>query len=147
MSVKEYSLKFTKLTKYAPTLISKSRGRMNKFVMGCLVWLNQSIVLQFYIMLWISIDSWCITNKLRRPSIERWIGMGRELSRMNQVNLSLRSGFTINALPWWARIGCTTQIPDDGVEVALLLRGLDVPRVENNIWVIVLPVQVCVLYV
>ena len=34
MSVKEYSLKFTQLTKYAPTLVSYSRTRINKFVMG-----------------------------------------------------------------------------------------------------------------
>jgi len=34
MSVKEYSLKFTQLSKYAPTLVANSRARMNKFVMG-----------------------------------------------------------------------------------------------------------------
>ena len=34
MSLKEYSLKFTQLSKYAPTLVSYSRERINKFVMG-----------------------------------------------------------------------------------------------------------------
>ncbi|XP_049356980.1 uncharacterized protein LOC125821605 [Solanum verrucosum] len=34
MSVKEYSLKFTQLSKYAPTLVANSRARMNKFVIG-----------------------------------------------------------------------------------------------------------------
>ncbi|XP_049349486.1 uncharacterized protein LOC125814080 [Solanum verrucosum] len=34
MSVKEYGLKFTKLCKHAPTLVSVSRATMNKFVMG-----------------------------------------------------------------------------------------------------------------
>uniref|UniRef100_M1DIB8 Gag-pol polyprotein n=1 Tax=Solanum tuberosum TaxID=4113 RepID=M1DIB8_SOLTU len=32
--MKEYSLKFTQLSKYAPTLVANSRARMNKFVMG-----------------------------------------------------------------------------------------------------------------
>ena len=34
MSVKEYSLKFTQLSKYAPTLVADSRAKMNKFVIG-----------------------------------------------------------------------------------------------------------------
>ncbi|KAK4733632.1 hypothetical protein R3W88_007893 [Solanum pinnatisectum] len=34
MSVKEYSLKFTQLSKYASILVANSRARMNKFVMG-----------------------------------------------------------------------------------------------------------------
>ena len=32
--MKEYSLKFTQLSKHAPTLVANSRARMNKFVMG-----------------------------------------------------------------------------------------------------------------
>ncbi|KAH0716653.1 hypothetical protein KY290_012914 [Solanum tuberosum] len=34
MSVKEYGLKFTQLSKHAPTLVLDSRATMNKFVMG-----------------------------------------------------------------------------------------------------------------
>ncbi|XP_069152784.1 uncharacterized protein [Solanum lycopersicum] len=34
MSVQEYSLKFTQLSKYAPTMVAIPRDRMNKFVMG-----------------------------------------------------------------------------------------------------------------
>ncbi|XP_049406260.1 uncharacterized protein LOC125869904 [Solanum stenotomum] len=34
MSVKKYALKFTQLSKYAPTLVADSRAKMNKFVMG-----------------------------------------------------------------------------------------------------------------
>ena len=34
MSVKDYSLKFTQLSKYDPTLLDNSRARMNNFVMG-----------------------------------------------------------------------------------------------------------------
>ncbi|KAH0636060.1 hypothetical protein KY290_036462 [Solanum tuberosum] len=34
MSVKEYALKFTQLSKYAPTIVADSRDKMNKFVMG-----------------------------------------------------------------------------------------------------------------
>ena len=34
MSVQEYSLKFTELSKYAPTTVANPRARMNKFVMG-----------------------------------------------------------------------------------------------------------------
>lgn len=33
MNVKEYPLKFTQLSKYAPTLVANSRDRINKFVM------------------------------------------------------------------------------------------------------------------
>ena len=33
MSVQEYSLKFTQLSKYAPTMVVDPRARMNKFVM------------------------------------------------------------------------------------------------------------------
>lgn len=34
MSVKEYSLKFTKLSKHTPTTVVDSRYQMNKFIMG-----------------------------------------------------------------------------------------------------------------
>ena len=34
MSVLEYSLKFTELTKYAPSLVSDPKDKMNCFVMG-----------------------------------------------------------------------------------------------------------------
>ena len=34
MRVKEYSLKFTKLSMYAPTMVADSRAKMNKFVIG-----------------------------------------------------------------------------------------------------------------
>ena len=34
ISVQEYSLKFTQLSKYAPTMVANPRDRMNKFVMG-----------------------------------------------------------------------------------------------------------------
>ena len=33
MSVQEYSLKFTQLSKYAPTLVANLKARMNKFLM------------------------------------------------------------------------------------------------------------------
>ena len=34
MNVKEYSLKFTQLSTYAPTMVADSRAKMNKFVLG-----------------------------------------------------------------------------------------------------------------
>ena len=34
MSVKDYSLKFTQLSKCAPIVVANSRARINKFVMG-----------------------------------------------------------------------------------------------------------------
>ena len=34
MSVQEYSLKFTLLCKYSPTMVANPRSWMNKFVMG-----------------------------------------------------------------------------------------------------------------
>jgi len=35
MSTKEYALKFTQLSKYAPSLIANSRIEKSKFVFGC----------------------------------------------------------------------------------------------------------------
>ena len=37
----DYSLKFTKLPKYAPTLVIDRRARMNKFVMGVYSYVEQ----------------------------------------------------------------------------------------------------------
>ena len=34
MSVQEYSLKFTQLSKYDPIVVANPRARLNKFVMG-----------------------------------------------------------------------------------------------------------------
>ena len=34
MSLKEYSINFTQLSKHAPTMVANSRAKMNKFVMG-----------------------------------------------------------------------------------------------------------------
>lgn len=34
LSVKEYALKFTQLSKYAPTIVAYSRAKMNKFLIG-----------------------------------------------------------------------------------------------------------------
>ena len=34
MSVQEYSLKFTQLSKYTPTMVANPRTRMNRFVIG-----------------------------------------------------------------------------------------------------------------
>ena len=34
ITVKEYSLKFTQLSKHAPTMVADSKAKMNKFVMG-----------------------------------------------------------------------------------------------------------------
>ena len=40
MSVKEYSLKFTQLARYAPHVVADSRSRMSKFVS----WLSGRVV-------------------------------------------------------------------------------------------------------
>lgn len=34
MSVKEYALKFTQLSKYAPTMVADSRDKMSRFMSG-----------------------------------------------------------------------------------------------------------------
>ena len=34
MSVREYALKFTQLSKYAPSMVADSRDKMSKFVLG-----------------------------------------------------------------------------------------------------------------
>lgn len=41
MSVKNYSLKFFHISKYALALVEKSRARMNKFVMGMPDWVEK----------------------------------------------------------------------------------------------------------
>ena len=40
MKVKEYSLKFTQLTRYAPHVVADSRAKMSKFTLG----VNDSMV-------------------------------------------------------------------------------------------------------
>ena len=71
---------------------------------------------------------------------------------MNQVNLSLRRGFTINILPWRARIWFLIKILKEGAEVALLMRYLSVLHVERNTresvllaWMVVLDVVIKVI--
>ena len=44
MTVKEYSLKFTQLSKHAPTLVDDLRAMMNRLVMGCIAWWRESVV-------------------------------------------------------------------------------------------------------
>ena len=41
MSVKEYSLKFIQLSKYAPSMVANPRSRMNKFVTGVSSWVEK----------------------------------------------------------------------------------------------------------
>ena len=43
MMVKEYSLKFTQLARYAPHVVADSRAKMSKFVFG----VNYSVVNEF----------------------------------------------------------------------------------------------------
>ena len=46
MSVREYSLKFTQLTRYAPHVMADSRSKMSKFVSACLIVWSRSVGLQ-----------------------------------------------------------------------------------------------------
>ncbi|XP_069147114.1 uncharacterized protein [Solanum lycopersicum] len=55
MSVKDYSLKFTQISKYAPAMVSNPRDRMNKFVMGVFSLVERSFVRQCSLMKWISL--------------------------------------------------------------------------------------------
>ena len=41
MSVQEYSLKFTKISKYAPSMVAYPRARMNKFAMGVSIFVEK----------------------------------------------------------------------------------------------------------
>ena len=41
MTVHEYSLKFTKFSKYAPSLVSNPRDEMSRFLMGVLDYLQK----------------------------------------------------------------------------------------------------------
>ena len=56
MSVKDYSLKFTQISKYAPAMVSNPRDRMNKFVMGVFSLVERSFVRQCSLMKWISFN-------------------------------------------------------------------------------------------
>lgn len=66
MGVKEYSHKFTQLSKYAQTFVLKSRVRMNKFVMGVYDLFNKNVVRQFSIITWIFKVQGYMINKSRR---------------------------------------------------------------------------------
>ena len=51
LSVLDYSLNFTKLSKYDPSLVSNPRDEMSHFLMGCtMTWLNNVIRLCFMII-------------------------------------------------------------------------------------------------
>ena len=41
MSVKEYSLKFIQLSKYAPSMVANPRSSMNKFLMGVSIFVEK----------------------------------------------------------------------------------------------------------
>lgn len=41
MTMKDYCPKFTQLSKYDPELLSDSRARMSKFLLGFLIWLSR----------------------------------------------------------------------------------------------------------
>ena len=51
MSVEKYSLKFSKLSKYSPSLVSNSRDELSHFVMGRATYLGKNVIRRCYMMI------------------------------------------------------------------------------------------------
>ena len=71
MSVQEYFLKFTQLSKYAPTMVASPKASMNNFVMGVYSLVEKECRAAMFLN---DIDisrSWSMHNKLRSQKLGR----------------------------------------------------------------------------
>lgn len=62
MSVEEYSLKFTQLSKYDPSLVSNHKDKMSRFVTWISDLVKNSCIRQLFMKTLISLDSWYMLN-------------------------------------------------------------------------------------
>ena len=61
--VNEYALKITILSKYAPSLVASPRDLMNRFMTGVSELVEEDVVWQCLLMIWISHVSWYLPSK------------------------------------------------------------------------------------
>ena len=66
MSVEEYSLKFTMLSRYAPSLMSNAMNEMSRFVTGVATLGKKSVVRPCSTRTWTCVGLWCMVNPLNR---------------------------------------------------------------------------------
>ena len=71
MNMKEYSLKFTQLSKYAPTLVAIFRDRMKMFVMGVSSFVREECRTAMLHHDMDILDIWCMLNELRSLNLGR----------------------------------------------------------------------------
>uniref|UniRef100_M1DQP8 Gag-pol polyprotein n=1 Tax=Solanum tuberosum TaxID=4113 RepID=M1DQP8_SOLTU len=78
MIMKEYALKFTKLSKYALTIVADSWAKMNKFVMGVSDMVVKECRTTMLVQEMDIHDSWCMRNKWRKINLKKGIGRLKE---------------------------------------------------------------------
>ena len=77
MSVLEYSLKFTKLSKYAPSLVSDPRDEMSPFITEVLDICKSSLIRLCYMKTLKFVVSWFMLSKWKRQGLRGRIEMPR----------------------------------------------------------------------
>ena len=134
--MQQYSLKFTQISKYAPTMVANPLARMKKFVMGV-----SSLVEKEFIttMLLIEMDISRLigyAQQIAEYKIREIRKEGKKPRSDNLVTKNLRRRYFTNSLPWGTSIRLKIKTPK---EVAILWRELVILFLESNIWASVLP--------
>ena len=144
MSVQEYSLKFTQLSKYAPTMVVDPRARMNKFVMEVSSLVEKECRMTMLLNDMDISRLMVYVQQIEESKIREIRQDVRGLGRMILVTKSLRKGSITKIIPWETRIGLQIKVPK---VVVVLLKGIGALIVVRNIWVSVLPEQMVVFHV
>ena len=148
MSVKEYSLKLTKLSKYASYLVSNPRDEMNRFVTGVFDDLVEEPCATMLLTTWTFLVCWYILKKLRRVGLRGRIirprGKGPIMDVIlrvgwkSKISQCLRRDSLTKFLLNFLRlviIGCLTLILKEEKEVDHHVRKLLVPNVARSMGV------------
>ena len=147
MCVKEYSLKFTQLSKYAPTMVADSRAKINKFVME----ISDLVVNEYRLELIPIMDVSHVMVHAEQIEEHNLKQVGRELKKVRtkdensskakfevQDKPSFKRRFSNKALlmlPGSTIVRCLLLIPKRAKVVDLIFRSLFVQKVIRNMMV------------